>query len=75
MEQHDDYVSGPHHYWFQFAGGFIFGAGIGAYVSSRFFVSGKRGASSQWRWRRDTVGAYGYYPTYSPKTIYRRATG
>ena len=40
MEQHDDYVSGSHHYWFQFAGGFIFGARMGAYVSSRFFESG-----------------------------------
>jgi len=40
MGQHDDYVSGPHHYWFQFAGGLVFGAGIGTYGSSRFFESG-----------------------------------
>ena len=40
MKQHDDYVSGPHHYRFHFAGGFIFGAGFGAYVSYRFFDSG-----------------------------------
>ena len=40
MKQHDDYVSGPHHYWFQFAGGFIFGAALGAYASYRFFESG-----------------------------------
>ena len=40
MQQHDDYVTGPHQYWFQFVGGFIFGAGIGAYVSSHFFESG-----------------------------------
>lgn len=40
MEQHDDYISGPRHYWFQFAGGFVFAAGLGAYVSYGLFESG-----------------------------------
>ena len=39
MEPPDDYVFGPQHYWFQFVGGFIFGAVIGFYFSHRFFDS------------------------------------
>ena len=40
MKQHDDYISGPHRYWFQFAGGFIFGAAIGVWVAYGLFDSG-----------------------------------
>lgn len=39
MKEDDDYVSGPQHYWFQFVGGLIFGAGIGYYFSRRLFDS------------------------------------
>lgn len=39
MKQHDDYVSGRQHYWFQFAGGFVVGAILGFYLSRRFHGS------------------------------------
>ena len=37
MKQHDDYVSGPHHYWTQFVCGFLFGGGLGAWIAYGFF--------------------------------------
>jgi hypothetical protein len=40
MEQHDDYIAGRHHYWFQFCGGFIIGAGLGASASYSLWESG-----------------------------------
>jgi hypothetical protein len=33
----DDYISGPHHCWVHFWCGLIFGAGIGAWLSSKLF--------------------------------------
>lgn len=36
MEKKDDYISGTHHYWIHFICGFLFGAAIGAYVTSTF---------------------------------------
>jgi hypothetical protein len=33
MKQHDDYVSGSHHYWMHFVCGFIFGGGLGGWIA------------------------------------------
>ena len=40
MRQHDDYVSGPHHYWTHFVSGFIFGGGLAAWIAGGIFDSG-----------------------------------
>jgi hypothetical protein len=34
MEKKDDYISGPHHYWPHFVCGFVFGAFVGASLST-----------------------------------------
>jgi hypothetical protein len=35
----DDYIVGPHHFWIHFWCGLVFGAGIGAWISSELFDS------------------------------------
>jgi ABC-type amino acid transport system permease subunit len=40
MKHHNDYVSGPHHYWTHFVCGCFFGGGLGAYVANNYFESG-----------------------------------
>ncbi len=39
MNQKDDYISGPHNYWFQFVCGFLFGAFLGGWLC-RWLFSG-----------------------------------
>ena len=39
-QHHQDYIAGRHHYGYQFFGGFVFGALLGAYVGYRLFDSG-----------------------------------
>jgi hypothetical protein len=39
MKKQDDYISGPHHFWFHFWCGFVFGGALGAWLSWSFLES------------------------------------
>jgi hypothetical protein len=37
MKKHDDYISGPHHFWIHFWCGLLFGGLVSAWISWQFF--------------------------------------
>jgi hypothetical protein len=39
MKKHDDYISGPHHFWIHFWCGLVFGAIVSTWVSCSLFES------------------------------------
>ncbi len=40
MKKHDDYISGPHHYWIHFGAGLVFGAGPGLSIAGWLGLAG-----------------------------------
>ena len=37
MKKHDDYISGPHHFWIHFWCGLVFGGVVCAWISRQLF--------------------------------------
>ncbi|MBA2732284.1 MAG: hypothetical protein H0U54_05280 [Acidobacteria bacterium] len=39
MKKHEDYISGPHHFWMHFWFGLVFGGALGAWLGWQLFES------------------------------------
>jgi hypothetical protein len=39
MQKHDDYISGPHHFWIHFWCGLVFGGVVNTWIRWSFFES------------------------------------